>query len=584
MGLILYEDGKGALRPTWWGRVIYKGKAHETNLNVPIQGTPPVDANGKVALSLTGDEAFERSRKAATRALEAWRKETRTNPAELQEKAYKAHTNVSLAGVPLPKLIEKWQGLKRQRQPTPERIRNARVTFQRFATFARTFAEKNGKRCDTLNDITPEMAAAWFDEIKDTFAWGTVKDMMHLMSGAFRRWANNGQPNPFTGVVLRGSKEVGEEKKRTERKALTADQFARLLECSLDDERLHPLIVCAAYTGMRIGDVCRLTCADVDLTNGTIDCITAKAGVRVNIPILSPELREVLAERCTVSGDGSPCSPYVFPWAAQQYAKNRTAIVRGVKPYFARAVFGDKPQPEPEEAHLIEAPTPAGIEAAADAAGFSETKRNRVVEVYNRFKAGETYNCIAAALHVARGQVSAYLKDAERLTGENLRPRAKRDGNTAVVDLLEYTRVERKIGKYAASVWGWHNLRHHFITCALNAGVPVHKVAAIVGHQVTAITTGYADMRTDAGMQGGGPAPLPNHAVVSTGTAGTDAARALALTRAVIPSGEAATVAAVIRAAGVDADKEPERALALIGPAVTSETRARIAAVLKAAN
>ena len=498
MGLIIYKDAKGEIRPTWWGRVTYKGKAHEKNLGVAIAGTVPLDENGRVSLSRKGDEAFERSRKSANKALEAWRKETRTNPAELQESAYKAHTGVSLAGVPLPQLIDKWLGLKRQRKPTVERTRNARKTFQRFEKFARTFAASEGKRCDTLNAVTPKMAAAWFDSIKGEYAWGTVKDMMHLMSGAFRRWATNGQANPFADIVLRGSKDAGEEKKRTERKALSPEQFERLIEYSRENERLYPLIVCAAFTGMRVGDVCRLKVADVDLKNGTIDCVTAKAGVRVNIPILSNELHKVLADRCAVPADGSEISPYVFPWAAAQYERNRTAIVRGVKPIFAKAIFGDD-QPI-EDARLTNngdtADTPPDIAAAVATAGFSETKRARVVEVYNRFKAGEPSHTIAAAMNIARGQVSAYLKDAERLTGENLRPRAKKNGKAGFVDLLERTRVERKIGKYAASVWGWHNLRHHFITCALNQGVPLHKVAAIVGHQTTAITTGYADMTT----------------------------------------------------------------------------------------
>ena len=497
MGVMILKDAKGGLRRTWYGRIIYKGKVNVRNLNIEVRGVVPMDDGGNVKLSATGDDAFEKSRKAAQRALEIWRKETRTNPAELQESAYKAHTGVSMSGVPFPKLIEKWEGLKRQRKPTPERARIARLTFDRFAAFARDFAAKNGKRCDTLNDVTPAMVSAWFDSIKNEYAWGTIKDMMHLMSGAFRRWSTNGQSNPFSDIVLRGSKEAGDEKKRTERKALTPEQFIRLMECSRDDDRLYPLIVCAAYTGMRIGDVCRMKIADIDLKAGTIDCVTAKAGVRVNIPIIAPELREVLTEHCALPADGSTPSPYVFPWAAAQYAKNRTAIVRGVKPYFAKAVFGDE-QP-PDEAHLIEQNgepvEPIDIKTACKIAGFSATKIERVTEVYNRFKAGEPSTTIAAALNIARGQVSTYLKDAERLTGETLRPRAKRD-KAGFIDLIERTRVERKIGKYAASVWGWHNLRHNFITYALNAGVPIHKVAAIVGHSTTAMTTGYADLTT----------------------------------------------------------------------------------------
>lgn len=97
--------------------------------------------------------------------------------------------------------------------------------------------------------------------------------------------------------------------------------------------------------------------------------------------------------------------------------------------------------------------------------------------------------------------MSAYLKDAERLTGEALRPRAKRDGKAGFVDLIERTRVTRRIGKYAASIWGWHNLRHNFITVALNNGVPLHKVSAIVGHSTTSMTASYADMGTKTGRR-----------------------------------------------------------------------------------
>jgi len=261
---------------------------------------------------------------------------------------------------------------------------------------------------------------------------------------------------------------------------------------------------------MRVGDVCRMKVADVDLTAGTIDCVTAKAGVRVNIPIIAPELREVLTEHCALPADGTTPSPYVFPWAAAQYAKNRTTIVRGVKPYFAKAVFGDEPQAE--VVREIEADgerAPVEIATAAKEAGWSATKTARVTEVYNRFKTGEPSTAIAAAMRIARGQVSAYLKDAERLTGEALRPRSKRDGKAGFVDLIERTRVERKIGKYAASVWGWHNLRHNFITYALNAGVPIHKVAAIVGHSTTAMTAGYADLTTKTAEEPPAPAALP---------------------------------------------------------------------------
>lgn len=50
------------------------------------------------------------------------------------------------------------------------------------------------------------------------------------------------------------------------------------------------------------------------------------------------------------------------------------------------------------------------------------------------------------------------------------------------LDLIERTRSKRGVGKRAASVYGWHSLRHTFVILALDAGVPVEKVRQIVGH------------------------------------------------------------------------------------------------------
>ena len=519
MGLEVRKNRDGSIRQVWYACIKNQGRTYTKCLDVAIKGEIPLDEHGKPSLKLKGDEAFEKSRKEALKAFHALKKETQLNPTDLQEKAYVVRTGISLAGVPFNQLIDKWLEMKRQRIPTTERIRITRSTFQKFGDFAHNYALKKRKKCYTLNDVTPEIASAWFESIKNEYAWATVKDMIHLMSGAFKRWATNGQPNPFADIVLRGSKDAGEEKKRTERKALTPIQFERLLECSKGDERLYPLILCASYTGMRIGDICRMKVEDVDLKANTIDCITAKAGVRVVIPILSAEFRTILVERCTPSADPTENSPYVFPWACKQYEKNNKVIIRGVKKYFAQAVYADELAIEDIETIEDEAQkAPVDIVTACKHAKVTEKRAQRIIEVYNRSKAGERGVDIAKAMGIARGQVSAYLTDAEELTGETLRPKAEVKGyrKGSALDLLKRTRVERRIGKYSASIWGWHNLRHHFITCALNQGVPIHKVSAIVGHSTTEMTADYADLRTATNATAGTPVALPPSAPTMT--------------------------------------------------------------------
>ena len=129
---------------------------------------------------------------------------------------------------------------------------------------------------------------------------------------------------------------------------------------------------------------------------------------------------------------------------------------------------------------------------AIEGARFTDEKRKRELDVYARFKAGARCIDIAAALGVARSQVSMDLRDAERLTGENLRPRSIAKANRATrLDLIGRTRAARGVGKRAASLYGWHSLRATFVVLAVEAGVPLPDIQKVVGHSASATTLEY---------------------------------------------------------------------------------------------
>lgn len=316
--------------------------------------------------------------------------------------------------------------------------------------------------------------------------------MWHLMRTSWARWHIYAETNPFGKVVVR-NREASAAK--VERRPLTEAELARLFAATEERPDIHALVVAAACTGMRIGDVCRLKWDDVDLRANLIEATTAKAGVRVTVPIFAP-LRKVLAARRDRRAVGD--SPFVFPAMAERYARTNaggfhsatTGIYRMVKPYFARAVFPDE---EPAPAALADARPKSRDEvlAAIGGAGFAPGKAARVREVYARHRDGETCAGIAKAMGLARGQVSDYLKEAERLTGETYRPQTERrraTGAATARDLIGRTRAPRAVGKVRASLYGWHNLRHTFVVLALSAGVPVNDVSRIVGHGDVATT------------------------------------------------------------------------------------------------
>lgn len=490
MGLLIIKGRDGKIRPTWYGRISVKGKRRDTNLNVPIEGTIPLNDNGTPIWNVKGDSAFEKSKRAAKKAFNKWRKETKKDPAELAAKAYKARTGVSIEGVPLAKLAGLWESQNRTYTPTANWRKAVRKWFERFCTFANNYAIENGARCETINDVTPEIVRAWFANIKGSFAWETVTKQMSLMRNAFKRYATNGKPNPFEDVVMR-NREIANA--RVNHKPLTAVETQRLFECAREDEAIYPLVVAAACTGMRIGDVCNLKWADVDLREGLIDVQTAKTGKRVTIPIFD-RLREVLNERNAIDGDGKEPSIFVFPMAARWYANNPSGVYQVVKPFFGRAVFGDAPKPtnvvlvEDEDANA----KPRLLVDVINDARFCDAKRTRILEVYAKFKDGMKCCDIATALGIARSQVSMDLREVERLMGETLRPRSIAKSRRATnFDLAKRTRAIRVVGKRSASIYGWHSLRATFVVLAVEAGVPLPDVQQIVGHTTIETTLQY---------------------------------------------------------------------------------------------
>lgn len=486
MGLKIIRGRDGKPRSTWYGRIIRKGRVHTVNLNIPILGIIPTDAEGNFAIQNQGDEDFERSRRSALKVFDKWRGESKKDPAELQAKAYKVRTGTSLEGVPLAKLYELWEKQKRTYTPTDHWKDAVKTWFDRFTTFAAKYAAKHNGRCETVNDITSELVCEWFDSIKSEFAWETVTKQMSLMRGAFKRYATNGQTNPFEDIIMR-NREVGN--RRVNHRPLTSDELQKLFDCSANDELIHPLIVCAACTGMRIGDVSMLKQSDVYLKEGVIDVITAKAGVRATIPIFG-RLRPILDERCAIPVDGSKVSPYVFPEAARIYKTNPSRIYKSIKLYFAQALAANY-----QPTVIIEQDgNPRSIADALAETNLSARRKERIATIYQLYKDGICSSEIATRLGVLRSQVSMDLQTAETITGEELRPRSlahqKRQNETA---MLAVTRQNRSIGKRAASIYSAHSLRATFAVLALTetTGITLADVQKVLGHSAVEMTLAY---------------------------------------------------------------------------------------------
>lgn len=521
MGLKILKNEGGEFRRIWYGRLNRNGRKVDIKLDVdPIAGTIPETASGQWDKDARGDDAFEASRKEAERAFNALIKGDgkRRKTLEKLENERRALTGQGFGRTSLASLFPKWEALMRQHPVTDNRREMVRATFSSFATFADTFARKNGKSCTALEDVTPEMAGAFFEKIKTSCAWETAKGRFSLLKNAWKRFARSTEPNPFEGVILRGGSKGATA--RISRVPLTLDQAKRLFEIVREKSpALFPLVACVATTGMRLGDAVALKWADVVLERnpaerkrgrfGTIGVgaglETAKTGARVVLPIIEP-FASVLAELDEKRDDRDV---YVFPAELARYNhvsksektgrsnfSKRGGLFLEIKPFFALAVADNtasEAEAAPEETR--EPKTLAEILELIKAAHFAPTKAERLAKVATERLAGFTAKKIGEDLGLSAPIVSMDLKALEELTGVTLRnsPKARRKAKlgTSKRDLLKFTRKGHGAGRNAASIYGWHSLRATFVVLAIEAGVPLAYVEKAVGHSTAKMTLQY---------------------------------------------------------------------------------------------
>ncbi|MBP7830381.1 MAG: tyrosine-type recombinase/integrase [Kiritimatiellae bacterium] len=462
MSLMLRKQRGGGLRPYWYGEYTdHCGKRKVVNLNVRWKGVPPASLRQK------GDSDFEVSRTKAEIALAVHTaEEGRKGRAEhLTERLIEAKTGKAVEYVRLNELSVRWRGLGRETPASEAYLKGCDAAFKRFAGFMLT----RDAEMAYLYQVTPQDAGAYMTAMQKAFARKTVRDHAKLLNKAFERFLPVGAANPFAGFV--GRRAAGESE-MVHRKPFSDLELKALLDAARGDEFMYPLIVTAACTGMRRGDVCGLRWSAVDLDNGMLTVKTSKTGASVEIPIFKP-LLAVLKARQHNGRD------LVFPEAAELLERNPDSLTWQFKKIVARAFAEGEKQKE-----VVEEPVPASeVRAQGEAAIVANIgegpRRDRILDVFRRYCDGQSVRQIVAASGHAKCTVSYDLHEVQDMIGKKfLRTQQK----SIKKDIRSMTQVKRRKGQRAASIRDWHALRATFVTLALSAGVPVELVRRVTGH------------------------------------------------------------------------------------------------------
>ena len=266
---------------------------------------------------------------------------------------------------------------------------------------------------DDLGGVTSDMIAEYLACLRADLCATTYNNRVCVLREIFRLLAKKAglEEDPWEGVRLRPDDSHS-------RRELTMDELQRLLKAAKKEgQEWYKLFLIGIYTGLRLGDCCRLDWSQISVAQGVIQVMPQKTRRHhqriVTIPIHQTLGQALLAsEELRVKSEESNEDGSSFPAPSTKHQVLSTTLFGPVLPMIS---------------------------------DLYTTARCRVSD------------------HLSRIFKAAKIKTSVRIEGR----------------------------KHRTPEATFHSLRHTFVSFAANAGVPLHVVQSIVGHESTAMTRHY---------------------------------------------------------------------------------------------
>ena len=301
----------------------------------------------------------------------------------------------------------------------PATLNAKRVVWMHFAKWM----ECNYLPVKDLAGVTADMIAEYLALLRGTLCGSSYNGRVCVLREIFRTLAAKAglEDDPWEGVRLRPDD-------CHSRRELTMEELKRLLAAACKHgEEWHKLILIGIYTGLRLGDCCRLDWSCFNFAQGVIQLVPEKTKRHhkriVTIPV-HPALGRALLWNCSSLTSGETPLPR---FATSGETHRASACLRQL-----------------------------GFASADMLPRFAGPVVPGIAEMYGR----------------ARWRVSHELAKIFRAAGIT-------------------TSVWIEGRRHRTPEATFHSLRHTFVSFAANAGVPLHVVQSIVGHESTAMTRHY---------------------------------------------------------------------------------------------
>ena len=257
---------------------------------------------------------------------------------------------LGLGAVKLP-LAEAWHHYEmspNRRDLARSTLESKRIVWMGFARWM----EHNHLEIAHLAEVTETAVAEYLADFRCHHSASTYNGHVCVLREIFRVLADKAgiTHDPWAGVCLKADDSIS-------RRELSLDEVGRLYKAaSKQGKEWKLLLMTGIYTGMRLGDCCRLKWDNVCLERGVIQIIPEKTkkhmhGRPVTIPIHPSLMAELERERGTGNGDvgqgtsdatvgrDDPIAPHAFvnPKVADLYMNRKWQLDEGLRKIFKAA-------------------------------------------------------------------------------------------------------------------------------------------------------------------------------------------------------------------------------------------------------
>jgi integrase len=168
---------------------------------------------------------------------------------------------------------------------TANKVREtAKATGDTYTHIAEAFIESLGDRAKLdVSAITPQDILRFRDQLAARLSVSSANSAVKVVRMALK----DAQANSLvTANVAVGVRPIKSADGSGRRRPFTLKEIKRILRVASDDWR--GIVLFGLYSGQRLGDIARLTWANVDLSRGELALVSRKTKRRIQIPLAAP--------------------------------------------------------------------------------------------------------------------------------------------------------------------------------------------------------------------------------------------------------------------------------------------------------